>query len=117
MEILFFYNKDHIIPQSCNGVNKMINLQFMCKNCNSKKSAIITDEELKYGYYRKGIFHNIKNNDILNINDMKIKISSVEQVKGGLFYLMSDNVNTYFDCNGKSIDGRFKIKGVNYGEY
>lgn len=48
---------------------------------------------------------------------MKIKISSVEQVKGGLFYLMSDNVNTYFDCNGKSIDGRFKIKGVNYGEY
>lgn len=112
-----FYNKDHIIPQSCNGVNKMINLQFMCKNYNSKKSAIITDEELKYGYYRKGIFHNIKNNDILNINDMKIKISSVEQVKGGLFYLMSDNVNTYFDCNGKSIDGRFKIKGVNYGEY
>lgn len=35
-----FYNKDHIIPQSCNGVNKMINLQFMCKNCNSKKTQL-----------------------------------------------------------------------------
>lgn len=60
----------------------------------------------------------IHNNYVTIMNNgMKIKISSVEQVKGGLFYLMSDNVNVYFDCNGKSIDGKFKIKGVKYGEY
>lgn len=119
-----FFNKDHIIPRSCNGSNTMNNLQFMCFDCNRKKSSIVTSNELKYGCYRQGIFKTIMDNNIKKIkikqtntkSSQIINITEIEQVKGGLFYLMSPNFNTYFDSNGISIDKKFMIRGVSNNE-
>ena len=53
---------------------------------------------------------NTKSSQIINITE-------IEQVKGGLFYLMSPNFNTYFDSNGISIDKKFMIRGISNNEY
>ncbi len=45
--------KDHIIPKSKGGSNKVENMQTMCCRCNEKKGNIMEDGDEFKGYYKK----------------------------------------------------------------
>lgn len=40
------FNRDHIVPRTANGSDNLINLRPSCFNCNSARSAIMTEEEI-----------------------------------------------------------------------
>ena len=50
---------DHIVPRKYGGTNAVINLQVLCRSCNSKKKAKINTLTLEYS--GKALIREIKN--------------------------------------------------------
>lgn len=107
-----YFNRDHIIPQSCNGDNSLRNLQFTCEDCNNQKGNRFTEEEINYGYYKEGIFAGVMVGDNVWFDNILTTIESIDQVKGGLFFVVTPAYTGYFMANGQTLNTQHMIRRV-----
>lgn len=105
------FTKDHIIPQSKFGANRLVNYQLMCQPCNLSKSSQTSDDEYKYGEYTKGIF-NMNLNMIKRVTHgkRKVDVRHIERTKGGLIYaeFADSQLDGYYTPSGQNV----LVKGI-----